>query len=238
MILLVIVLPLSAALIAVVVLALKYKSTRRGKSTGLSNGGILLSQATKRRLPYQDLSRATNRFGRDNLIGIGSFGYVYKAELDDGIEVAIKVFHQECARAMKSFEVECEVMKNIRHRNLVKIISGCSNDDFKALVLEYMPNGSLDIFLYSSTCMLDIFQRLNIMIDVASALEYLNFRHTTPIIHCDLKSSNVLLDEDMIAHLSDFGIAKLLSGEDQSMTQTQTLATIGYMAPGLSENII
>ncbi|KAH9648324.1 protein kinase domain-containing protein [Citrus sinensis] len=231
MILLVIVLPLSAALIAVVVLALKYKSTRRGKSTGLSNGGILLSQATKRRLPYQDLSRATNRFGRDNLIGIGSFGYVYKAELDDGIEVAIKVFHQECARAMKSFEVECEVMKNIRHRNLVKIISGCSNDDFKALVLEYMPNGSLDIFLYSSTCMLDIFQRLNIMIDVASALEYLNFRHTTPIIHCDLKSSNVLLDEDMIAHLSDFGIAKLLSGEDQSMTQTQTLATIGYMAP-------
>ena len=73
------------------------------------------------------------------------------------------------------------------------------------------------------------------MIDVALALEYLHFGHSTPIIHCNLKPSNVLLDEDMVAHISDFGIAKLLSGEDQLSIQIQTLATIGYMAPGLFE---
>ncbi|ESR34610.1 hypothetical protein CICLE_v10004293mg [Citrus x clementina] len=154
-----------------------------------------------------------------------------RSRLQDGMEVAVKVFHQRYERALKSFQDECEVMKRIRHRNLVKIISACSNDDFKALIMEYTPNGSLENRLYSGTCMLDIFQRLNIMIDVALALEYLHFGHSTPIIHCDLKPSNVLLDEDMVAHISDFSIAKFLNGQDQLSMQTQTLATIGYMAP-------
>ena len=145
----------------------------------------------------------------------------------------MKVFDLQCGRVFKSFDVECEIMKSIRHRNLIKIISSCSNEEFKALVLEYMPHGSLEKYLHSSNCILDIFQRLNIMVDVASALEYLHFGYSTPIIHCNLKPSNVLLDNNMVAHLSDFGIAKLLAGEDQSTTQTQTLATIGYMAPGL-----
>ncbi|KAH9679091.1 protein kinase domain-containing protein [Citrus sinensis] len=161
----------------------------------------------------------------------GGFGSVYRARLEDGMKIAIKVFHQQCASALKSFEVECEVIKNIRHRNLIKVISSCSNDDFKALVLEYMSNGSLGDWLHSSNYVLNIFQRLNIMVDVASALEYLHFDHSTPIIHCDLKPSNVLLDENMVAHLSDFGIAKLLSGEDEYVMRTKTLATIGYMAP-------
>ncbi|KAH9648335.1 protein kinase domain-containing protein [Citrus sinensis] len=150
---------------------------------------------------------------------------------DSGMKIAIKVFHQQCASALKSFEAECEVLKNIRHRNLIKVISSYSNNDFKALVLEYMSNWSLGDWMHSSNYMLNIFQRLNIMIDVASALEYLHFDHSTAIIHCDLKPSNVLLDENMVAHLSDFGIAKLLSGEDESMMRTKTLATIGYMAP-------
>jgi LRR receptor-like serine/threonine-protein kinase FLS2 len=143
----------------------------------------------------------------------------------------VKVFNLQVERALKSFDDECEVMSKICHRNLVKIISCCSNIDFKALVLEYMPNGSLEKWLYSHNYCLDILQRLNIMIDVASALEYLHHGYGTPIVHCDLKPSNVLLDEDMVAHVGDFGIAKLL-GEEDSMTQTHTLATIGYMAPG------
>ena len=156
---------------------------------------------------------------------------VYKGKLLDGMDIAVKVFNLQVERALKSFDDECEVMSKICHRNLVKIISCCSNFDFKALVLEYMPNGSLEQWLYSHNYCVDILRRLNIMIDVASALQYLHHGYGTPIVHCDLKPSNVLLDEDMVAHVCDFGITKLLSEED-SMTQTHTLATIGYMAPG------
>jgi LRR receptor-like serine/threonine-protein kinase FLS2 len=103
--------------------------------------------------------------------------------------------------------------------------------DFKAFVLEYMPNGNLEKWLYSQYHCLSILQRQNIMIDVASTLEYLHYGYSTPIVHCDLKPTNILLDEDMVAHVANFGIAKLL-GDGDSMMRTMTLATIGYMAPG------
>ncbi|XP_022717752.1 receptor kinase-like protein Xa21 [Durio zibethinus] len=146
------------------------------------------------------------------------------------MNVAIKVFNLQIEGAFRSFDIECEAMRNILHRNLVKIITCCSNVDFKALVLDFMSNGSLEKWLHSENHFLDILQRINIMVDVASALEYLHAGHPTPIIHCDLKPSNILLDEDMVAHVGDFGIAKLL-GEGELMKQTMTLATIGYMAP-------
>ncbi|KAH9666236.1 protein kinase domain-containing protein [Citrus sinensis] len=223
-----IVLPLSTTLLIVVIwLILRYR--QRGKQP--SNDANMSLVATWRKFSYLELCRATDGFSENNLIGRGGFGSVYKARLGNGMEVAVKVFNLQCGRAFKSFDVECEMMKSIRHRNLIKVISSCSNEEFKALVLEYMPHGSLEKYLYSSNCILDIFQRLNIMIDVASALEYLHFGCSALVIHCDLKPSNVLLGDNMVAHLSDFGIAKLLIGEDQSMTQTQTLGTIGYMAP-------
>ncbi|KAH9716325.1 protein kinase domain-containing protein [Citrus sinensis] len=223
-----IVLPLSTIFMMVVILLiLRYQ--KRGKS--LPNDANLPPIANQRRFTYLELFQATNEFSANNLIGRGGIGSVYKARIQDGTEVAVKVFNLQYREAFKSFDIECDMMKRIRHRNLIKIISSCSNDDFKALILEYMPHGSLEKCLYSSTNILDIFQRLNIMIDVASALEYLHFGYSVPIIHCDLKPSNVLLDDNMVAHLSDFGMAKPLLKEDQSLTQTQTLATIGYMAP-------
>ncbi|KAL3845585.1 hypothetical protein ACJIZ3_002988 [Penstemon smallii] len=179
---------------------------------------------------YLELLQATNHFTESNILGSGSFGSVYKGTLSDGLTIAVKVFNMESERASKSFETEIEVLSSIRHRNLVKIIGCCNNVDFKALVLEYMPNGCLDKWLYSHNCCLDLLQRLNIAIDVASAIEYLHFGHTFPIVHCDLKPSNVLLDEDMTAKVGDFGISKLF-GEGDLMAQTKTLATIGYMAP-------
>jgi LRR receptor-like serine/threonine-protein kinase FLS2 len=145
--------------------------------------------------------------------------------------VAIKVFDLVVEGAFKSFDIECGVLRNIRHRNLLKIISTCSNMDFKAFVMEHMPNGNLEKWLYSQDHCLSILQRLNIMINVASALKYLHYGYSIPIVHCDLKPNNILLDEDLVAHVADFGIAKLLGDED-SMMQTMTLATIGYMAPG------
>ncbi|KAH9716489.1 protein kinase domain-containing protein [Citrus sinensis] len=223
-----IVLPLSTIFIIVVILLIvRYR--KRVKQP--PNDANMPPIATCRRFSYLELCRATNRFSENNLIGRGGFGSVYKARIGEGMEVAVKVFDLQCGRAFKSFDVECEMMKSIRHRNLIKVISSCSTEEFKALILEYMPHGSLEKSLYSSNYILDIFQRLNIMVDVATTLEYLHFGYSAPVIHCDLKPSNVLLDDNMVAHLSDFGIAKLLIGEDQSITQTQTLATIGYMAP-------
>ncbi|XP_051135478.1 LRR receptor-like serine/threonine-protein kinase EFR [Andrographis paniculata] len=182
------------------------------------------------RFSYYDLLRATENFGESNLLGIGSFGSVYKGDFGEGKILAVKVFNLQSEASFKSFDVECEVLRSIRHRNLTKIMGSCSNEEFKALVLEYMPNGSLEKWLYSDNHCLNVEQRLNIMIDVASALEYLHHGYSTPIVHCDLKPNNVLLDVDLVAHVSDFGISKLLS-EEESIVHTNTLATLGYIAP-------
>ncbi|XP_051126052.1 receptor kinase-like protein Xa21 [Andrographis paniculata] len=187
--------------------------------------------ATKRpvRVSYYKLLQATNEFSEENLLGSGSFGSVYKGVLEDGTVLAIKVFKTQMDHESKSFDAECEALRNLRHRNLIKVVGSCSNQDFKALLLEYMPNGSLEKWLYSNYN-LDVIQRLNILIDVACAVEYLHHGYSTPVVHCDLKPSNILMDEKMVARVSDFGITKFL-GEEGSVTHTRTLATLGYMAP-------
>ncbi|KAL2496830.1 putative LRR receptor-like serine/threonine-protein kinase [Forsythia ovata] len=104
-------------------------------------------------------------------------------------------------------------MCNVPHRNLVKVISSGSNQDFKAQVLEYKPDENLYNWLYSYKNCLNIVQRLEIMIGVASALEYMHHGYPVPIVHCDLKPSNILVDENMVAYIGDFGIAKLFTEE-------------------------
>ena len=205
---------------------------RNKRSTKNANQEVLLPLATWRRTSYLDIQRATNGFDECNLLGKGSFGSVYKATLSDGTNVAIKVFHLQLERAFKSVDSECEILRNVRHRNLIKIISNCCNIDFKALVLEFMPNGSLEKWLYSHNYFLDIQERLNVMIDVGSALEYLHHGYSPSVVHCDLKPSNILLDKNMVAHVSDFGISKLLGDGENFETRTMTMATVGYMAPG------
>ncbi|MCD7456735.1 hypothetical protein HAX54_032925 [Datura stramonium] len=182
------------------------------------------------RISYYELEQATGGFDESNLLGSGSFSKVYKGILKDGTLLAAKVFNVQLEGAFKSFETECEMLRNLRHRNLTKVITSCSNLDFKALVLEYMSNGTLDQWLYSQNLFLDLFQRLDIMIDVASAMVYLHNGCSNPVVHCDLKPSNVLLDQEMVGHVSDFGIAKLL-GAGETFVQTRTIATIGYIAP-------
>ncbi|PIM97713.1 Serine/threonine protein kinase [Handroanthus impetiginosus] len=182
------------------------------------------------RISYHELQSATDGFSESNMLGMGGFSTVYKATLRDGTIVAVKVFNMQLEGAFKSFDRECEVLRNLRHRNLTKVISSCTNSDFRALVLEYMPNGSLEKWLYSHNYFLDILQRLNIMIDVACALDYLHNRNPVLVVHCDLKPSNVLLDTELIGHVSDFGISKILDA-GESTAQTKTFATIGYIAP-------
>ncbi|KAM3394352.1 hypothetical protein P3S68_003354 [Capsicum galapagoense] len=228
--LLVLLLLLAIAVVFVpMTLVLLWIRYRRGKS--VPQQADLLSTIAREKISYYELLRATNALSESNMIGSGSFGSVYKGILRSGTTIAITVFNLLLLdAAFKSFDTECEVLCSLRHRNLIKVITSCSNLDFKDLVLEYMPNGSLEKYLYLHNYFLDIRQSLSIMIDVACALEYLHHRCSSVVIHCDLKPSNVLLDEDMVAHLRDFGISKLL-GDDESDLYTKTLATLGYIAP-------
>ena len=229
-----ILIPVVAAMVFVPFVVLIRRRRSKSKAPAQVNSFHL---GKLRRISHQELIYATNYFGEDNMIGTGSLGMVHRGVLSDGSIVAVKVFNLEFQGAFKSFDAECEIMRNIRHRNLVKIISSCSILNFKALVLEYMPNGSLEKWLYSHNYCLNLVQRLNIMIDVASALEYLHHDFSVnPVVHCDLKPNNVLLDEEMVARLGDFGISKLLT-ETESMEQTRTLGTIGYMAPGKKKRV-
>nr|XP_023902090.1 receptor kinase-like protein Xa21 [Quercus suber] len=194
--------------------------------------GLLITLPTvdHRMISHQELCRGTNNFCESNLLGTGGFSSVYKGILFDGTIVAVKVLNLEMEGAFRSFDVECKVLRAIRHRNLVKVISTCSNLDFRALVLQYMSNGNLEKWLYSHNYCLNLVQRVNIMVEVAFALEYLHNGQATSVVHCDLKPTNILLDEDMVAHVGDFGIAKILV-ENKDATQTKTLGTLGYVAP-------
>ncbi|XXG58651.1 hypothetical protein AAC387_Pa04g0909 [Persea americana] len=217
------------------------KSRKQLASTSFTRSHVLILEVT-----YAMLFKATDGFSLPNLIGVGSYGTVYKGFLDCiGTTVAIKVLKLQQRRVSKSFVSECKALRSVKHRNILKILTVCSSldfrgNDFRALVFEYMPNGCLDMWLHPKEDggfrSLNLLQRLNIAIDVACALDYLHHYCKEPIVHCDLKPSNVLLDDDMVAHVGDFGLAKILSKDAVSSLQIQSSTlemkgSIGYVAP-------
>ncbi|CAI0438706.1 unnamed protein product [Linum tenue] len=197
---------------------------------------------------YHSLRKATEEFSPRNLVRTGSFGCVYKGiDPKDGKVIAVKVLNLLHPAASKSFRAECEVLRTVRHRNLLKLLTSCSSIDtegneFKALVYEFMPNGSLEEWLHHDPAsqmkkQLNLLERLNVAIDVASALEYLHHGLKTPIVHCDLKPSNVLLNHEMTGVVGDFGLARLFP-EAKAIVISRSLScsfgvrgTIGYTAP-------
>jgi hypothetical protein len=202
---------------------------------------------TMKKVSYGDILKATNWFSPVNKISSSHTASVYigRFAFDTDI-VAIKVFHLDEQGSLNSFFNECEVLKHSRHRNLIQAITLCStvdfeNNEFKALVYEFMPNGSLDMWIHPSLHqgrprrVLSLGQRISIAADVASALDYLHNQLIPPLIHCDLKPSNVLLDYDMTSRLGDFGSAKFLSSSLISSSPEGLVGasgTIGYIAPG------
>ncbi|KAK9054315.1 hypothetical protein SSX86_025393 [Deinandra increscens subsp. villosa] len=164
---------------------------------------------------YDELRLATKNFDEDSLIGRGSFGSVYKGCINiegQAREIAVKVLDMETTGSLPSFLAECAALRHLRHRNLVKLITSCSsldqrNKEFLALVYEYMKNESLEKWIRKGMRLVD---RLNVAIDVACGLSYLHHECVVaPVVHCDLKPSNVLLDEDLTAKLGDFGLASM-----------------------------
>ncbi|XP_026432819.1 probable LRR receptor-like serine/threonine-protein kinase At3g47570 [Papaver somniferum] len=240
---------------SIVILAALYR--RKQSKTKLSSTSLDMGERFNG-VSYNDLLKATNGFNDiTNLLGAGSFGSVYKGILSqhESKPVAVKVLHLQQRGATKSFLAECDALRKVRHRNLLKIVTCCSSTDFqgnpfKALVFEFMVNGSLENWLHPSEDAtrnddeihvknLNLERRLKVAVDVASALNYLHHDCESPLVHCDLKPSNVLLDDDLIAHVGDFGLAKFLHHNyntsrqliEPNASSIEIKGSIGYVAP-------
>ncbi|XP_047306404.1 putative receptor-like protein kinase At3g47110 [Impatiens glandulifera] len=226
-------------LILISSLVFYFRKRKRESTTTLE----LLPKESFVQISYGELLNATDGFSSNNLIGTGGFGFVYKGVLDQIGDVAIKVLNLVNPGATRSFIAECKALKNIRHRNLVKIVTCCSSIDFqgnefKALVYELMMNGNLEKWLHpsqdTSRPEFNLLQCLRVAIDVASALDYLHYQCEPTVIHCDLKPSNILLDQQMVAHVGDFGLARLFHPEmgiSHHSTSMGVIGTVGYAAP-------
>ncbi|XP_044960935.1 putative leucine-rich repeat receptor-like serine/threonine-protein kinase At2g24130 [Hordeum vulgare subsp. vulgare] len=211
------------------------------------------------RISYRELSEATGGFADSRLIGAGRFGRVYEGTLRGGARVAVKVLADPKGggEVSVSFKRECEALRRTRHKNLIRVITTCSTASFNALVLPLMPHGSLEAHLYphdddgggggGGGGRLGFAQLVSIASDVAEGMAYLHHYAPVRVVHCDLKPSNVLLDDGMRAVISDFGIARLVAGaeagsgssgsSDDSAAPCNSVATgllqgsVGYIAP-------
>jgi hypothetical protein len=200
---------------------------------------------TLKKISYGDILKATNCFSSVHTISSTCTGSVYVGRFkSDRSLVAVKVFNLNEPGGYDSYFIECEVLRSTRHRNIMRPVTLCStvdsqNHEFKALIFKFMVNGSLEKWLHSdehngiTDRVLSFGQRICIAADVACALDYVHNHLTPPLVHCDLKPNNVLLDDDMTARLGDFGSAKFLSpGLIIPKSLDDVGGTIGYMAPG------
>lgn len=214
----------------IALLWIKRSRKRQGGRTGDLLG------ATELRGPlnfhYKDLKAATNNFSEKNKLGEGGFGDVYKGTLKNGKTVAVKrLAIAQTSRAKADFKSEVKLISNVHHRNLVRLLGCSSKGQDLLLVYEYMANSSLNKFIFGDRQgFLNWKQRFNIIVGMARGLAYLHQEFHVCIIHRDIKSSNILLDDDFQPRIADFGLARLLP-EDKSHLSTKFAGTLGYTAP-------
>ncbi|KAL5995474.1 hypothetical protein ACLOJK_025536 [Asimina triloba] len=187
-------------------------------------------------LPWIDLQTvksATADFSEANKLGQGGFGPVYKGVLPDGREVAIKRLSRSSGQGVEEFKNEVILIAKLQHRNLVRLLYCCVEGEEKLLIYEYMPNTSLDVFLFDpkKRAELDWNRRLDIARGIGRGILYLHEDSRLRIIHRDLKASNVLLDHEMNPKISDFGLARIFGGNQSEATTNRVVGTYGYMAP-------
>ncbi|XP_057538245.1 uncharacterized protein LOC130815781 [Amaranthus tricolor] len=182
-------------------------------------------------IKFDKLVEATENFHESNLLGSGGFGQVYKGKLEDGQEIAVKRLSRASRQGTEEFMNEVELISKLQHRNLVKLLGCCVENEERMLIYEYLPNKSLDALLFEKREHLDWQKRFMIIEGICRGLLYLHRDSRFKIIHRDLKLSNILLDKDLNPKISDFGMARIFeSNQDKARTQ-RVVGTYGYMAP-------
>ncbi|KAK4434386.1 putative serine/threonine-protein kinase [Sesamum alatum] len=181
----------------------------------------------------RELEESTNGFADENVIGEGGYGIVYYGLLGDNTKVAVKNLLNNRGQAEREFKVEVEAIGRVRHKNLVRLLGYCVEGAHRMLVYEYVDNGNLEQWLHGdvgpcSPLTWDI--RMNIILGTAKGLTYLHEGLEPKVVHRDIKSSNILLDRQWNAKVSDFGLAKLI-GSERSYITTRVMGTFGYVAP-------
>ncbi|XVF77722.1 hypothetical protein PTKIN_Ptkin14bG0070000 [Pterospermum kingtungense] len=177
--------------------------------------------------------KATDNFSDSNKLGQGGFGPVYKGILSNGQEIAVKRLSKSSGQGLNEFRNEVNLIAKLQHRNLVRLLGCCIQREERILVYEYMPNGSLDSFIFDQTRskVLDWSKRFEIICGIARGLLYLHQDSRLRIIHRDLKASNILLDSELNPKISDFGMARTFGGDQTEANTNRVVGTYGYMAP-------
>ncbi|KAG2550069.1 hypothetical protein PVAP13_9KG241800 [Panicum virgatum] len=183
---------------------------------------------------FEQVLVATDHFSEENKLGQGGFGAVYKGQFPDGLQIAVKRLASHSGQGFTEFKNEVQLIAKLQHRNLVRLLGCCSQEEEKILVYEYLPNKSLDFIIFdeSRRSLLDWSKILAIIEGIAHGLLYLHKHSRLRVIHRDLKPSNILLDSEMNPKISDFGLAKIFSSNNTQRNTTQrVVGTYGYMAP-------